>query len=168
MVDNINIMPTQVDNVNRTAAATASPVDAGAEVGEKLHALVHRMRRHLQHALRDRADSGTPMEWRALGFFARHPDACARDLVEHSGRDKAQVARLVRMLIDRGLLEATAAPHDQRLQQLRLTSAGRHESRRLQKQRELIDQRMLAGLDDAEQQRLCELLDRMQDALGEP
>jgi DNA-binding MarR family transcriptional regulator len=168
MVDNVNIMPRSVDKVNLMPGAVDLRGEPGAEVGEKLHALVHRMRRHLQHALRDRSAEGTPMEWRALGFFARNPDACARDLVEHSGRDKAQVARLVRMLTDRGLLESTPAPHDQRLQRLRLTSAGQQEARRLLAQRELIDRRMLTGLDDGERRLLSQLLDRMHDSLGEP
>jgi DNA-binding MarR family transcriptional regulator len=168
IVNNVNIMTRSVDKVNSRPGTADAAGGPGADVGEKLHALVHKMRRHLQHALRDQADSGTPMEWRALGFFARNPDACARDLVEHSGRDKAQVARLVRMLIDRGLLESTAAPHDQRIQNLHLTAAGRHEARRLQAQRESIDQRMLAQLDDGERRQLSRLLDRMKDSLGEP
>jgi len=142
--------------------------EAGADVGEKLHALVHRMRRHLQHALRDRPDEATPMEWRALGFFARRPGACARDLVEHSGRDKAQVARLVRGLIDRGLLEAAPAPQDQRVQPLRLSAAGRQEARRMQAQRERVERRMLDSLDAQERMLLSDLLDRMHAALGEP
>jgi DNA-binding MarR family transcriptional regulator len=169
IVNNVNIMTRSVDNVNlypEVAGGDAS--DPGADVGEKLHALVHRMRRHLQHAMRDRSDAGTPMEWRALGFFARHPDACARDLVEHSGRDKAQVARLVRILIERGLLESAMASHDQRVQHLRLTAAGRQEAGRLQTQKERIDQRMLARLDDEDRRQLSRLLDRMKDSLGEP
>ena len=108
------------------------------------------------------------MEWRALGFFARRPGACARDLVEHSGRDKAQVARLVRLLIERGYLEASASPHDQRVQQLHLTAAGQHEARRMRALRERIDQRMLAGLNAQEKQRFSELLERMHASLGEP
>lgn len=108
------------------------------------------------------------MEWRALGFFARRPGACARDLVEHSGRDKAQVARLVRTLIDRGLLAATPAPHDQRVLQLHLTTDGQREAKRVQSLRERLDRRMLAALDAQERQQLCELLDRMHASLGEP
>jgi DNA-binding MarR family transcriptional regulator len=168
LVDDVNIMPHKVDKVNRKVEAAGDPREAGADIGEKLHALVHRMRRHLQHTVRDRPDAGTPMEWRALGFFARQPGACARDLVEHSGRDKAQVARLVRGLVDRGFLEAATPTQDQRVQPLRLSAAGRQEARRMQLQRERIDQRMLASLDERERRMLSDLLDRMHAALGEP
>jgi DNA-binding MarR family transcriptional regulator len=75
---------------------------------------------------------------------------------------------LVRLLIERGFVEASAAPRDQRVQQLHLTAAGQREARRMRALRERIDQRMLAGLSAQEKQRLCELLDRMHASLGEP
>lgn len=168
MVDNVYIMPKEVAKVNLAPPHPSGANAVGAEVGEKLHALVHRLRRHMQLALRSGSDDAAPMEWRALGFFARRPGACARDLVEHSGRDKAQVARLVRTLTDRGLLAATPAPDDQRVLQLHLTAAGQREARRLQSLRERIDGRMLAALDEQEQQQLCTLLDRLHASLGEP
>jgi DNA-binding MarR family transcriptional regulator len=167
MVDNVNIMAKPVDKVNRQVAAAPEAPPPDAEVGEKLHALVHAMRRQLQQALRNHPDDVTPMEWRALGFFARRPGACARDLVEHAGRDKAQVARLVRTLIGRGLLVASSAPQDQRVQQLHLSATGRREAQRMQLLREKIDRRMLATLDEQERRHLSALLDRLLASLNE-
>jgi hypothetical protein len=39
------------------------------------------------------------MEGKVLGFFARHPGATQRDLAQHSGRDKAQLARLIKSAV---------------------------------------------------------------------
>ncbi|WP_341887225.1 MarR family winged helix-turn-helix transcriptional regulator [Variovorax sp. YR752] len=161
-------MPKSVAKVNHIGGAGATPDPAVADVGEKLHALVHRLRQHQRQELLGQSDEATPMEWRALAFFAGRPGACARDLVEHSGRDKAQVARLVRLLIERGCLEASAAPNDQRVQQLHLTAAGRREAQRLREARERIDRRMMSALSAQDRRRLCELLDRLHDSLGEP
>jgi DNA-binding MarR family transcriptional regulator len=140
----------------------------GTEVAERLHAVVHRMKRRLHQAMNEGNEALAPMEWRALGFFARHPGSTARDLVEHAGRDKAQVARLVRQLVDHGLLAAAPAPHDQRCVELRLTAAGQQVERRAARQRQRIEAQMLAGFSAAERAQFGAYLQRMRDALGEP
>jgi DNA-binding MarR family transcriptional regulator len=64
------------------------------------------------------------MEGKVLGFFARHPGATQRDLAQHSGRDKAQLARLIKSLRERGLLLAEEDGSDRRQVCLRLSDAG--------------------------------------------
>ena len=65
------------------------------------------------------------MEYKAMGFFARHPGATQGDLVTHSGRDKAQLARLLKGLRDKGLLDAEADADDRRITRLTLSAEGR-------------------------------------------
>ena len=162
-------MPSKVDKVNQPRTETpAAPAAAVLDIGEQLHALMHRIKRHHQQAARALGDALAPMEARALGYFARHPGASARDLVEHAGRDKAQVARLVRSLIDRGLLEATPSPTDQRSQCLALTAAGTALQRQLSSSRRRIDAALIAGLSDKEREQLSRLLARLHASLGEP
>ena len=179
-------MREKVDKVNqRGKARTASPATAakeevgaarhraraaapGPDIAELLHALTHRMKRHVQYSASALPEALAPMEWRALGYFARHPGASARDLVAHAGRDKAQVARLVRTLVERGLLAATPSPTDQRSQCLALTEAGLGLHRQLAQARRRVDATLVAGLDAAELQQLAALLARLHESLGEP
>jgi DNA-binding MarR family transcriptional regulator len=48
------------------------------------------------------------MEGKVLGYFCRHPGNTQSDLAQHSGRDKAQLTRLIARLKEAGLLEARA------------------------------------------------------------
>ena len=177
MVDNVNIMVQKVDNVNQSRRApglraggdasggTGSTVASG--VVERLHKLMHRMKRRLQQAATTEGEGLAPMEVRALAFFARHPGSSAGDLVAHAGRDKAQVARLVKLLLDRGLLAATPAAEDRRRLQLLPTDSGLAIERRMAAQRRRIERELLAGFSAAEAQALGLALDRLLAALAE-
>jgi DNA-binding MarR family transcriptional regulator len=156
-----------VDKVNQPSKPRGA-ADIGEQLHAELHTLMHRIKRHLHHAARTLPEGLAPMEMRALAFFARHPGGSARDLVEHAGRDKAQVARLVRSLTERGLLAASASPQDQRVLCLTLTDAGLALQRQLAQARRRVDAALLAGLNAAEQQQMAQLLARMNDTLGEP
>lgn len=150
----------KVDTVN----SKDLPVPAGeVSVLDLIHAVVHGCRTLQSQAAADEAATGlTPMEGRVLGFFARHPGAVLRDLVAHSGRDKAQLARLVKSLRERGLLRAEEAADDRRQVHLRLTAAGQSVQRTLRQRARRLEQRALAGLSAAQRQRLIEGLHRIQ------
>jgi DNA-binding MarR family transcriptional regulator len=74
--------------------------------------------------MRDNPHELTHMEYKALGFFSRRPGATQGDLVAHSGRDKAQLARLLKGLRDKGLLDAVADDSDRRIARLSLSAEG--------------------------------------------
>jgi len=112
-------MRKQVDQVNQNLA------QASTEVLETMHAIMHLFRSRQLRGVRDAQQDLAHMEIKTLGFFARHPGASQSDLVAHSGRDKAQVARLIRNLRERGLLDAQADEQDRRSTRLRLSGAGR-------------------------------------------
>ena len=131
------------------------------DVLEHLHVLMHQFKSQMQQALR-RDDGGlAPMEARALGFFARSPGSSASDLVGHSQRDKAQVTRLVKALLDRGLLVAVADPADARRSCLRLTDAGRVMQRAMQQQRKRWAATLVKDFSADDRERLVGLLARM-------
>ena len=92
-------MRKQVDVVNQKAAGTGN-------VLELIHTVMHLYRGSQFRAQRDSDGGVSPMESKVLGFFARHPGATQSELVEHSRRDKGQLARLISGLKERGLLEA--------------------------------------------------------------
>lgn len=154
-------MRKKVDKVNQPGEAAA-----GARVIDGLHALMHLLRRRLQQAAQAEGDGLAAMELRALGFFVRHPGSTAKALAAHSGRDKAQVARLLQPLLARGLLAATPDEQDRRSLQLRPTAAGARIERRLAVQRQQIHDELLAGFGAAELQALADSLQRMLQAAG--
>ena len=108
-----------VDEVNQASAAPA------AEIMESVHTITHLYRSRQQRSLRGAEHELAHMEIKTLGYFARHPGASQSDLVAYSGRDKAQVARLIRSLRERGLLDAEADETDRRSTRLRLSAEGR-------------------------------------------
>ena len=153
------IMRKSVDKVNQNRAPS------GQDVFEAIHSIMHlyRARRMRVPAVAD-ADAEpelTHMEGKVLGFFARHPDATLSDLVAHSGRDKAQLTRLIRALRDRGLLEARADEADRRSTRLRLSRSGEALHALWHRHGAAAAEEALAGLPDAERAQLLALLDRV-------
>jgi DNA-binding MarR family transcriptional regulator len=162
-------MPKKVDKVNQIVAAAAAPgheADA-ALVVERLHALMHHLRRRLQQAAQAEGDGLAAMEVRALGFFARHPGSSAKALAAHSGRDKAQVARLLQPLLARGLLTAAPDASDRRSLRLQPTASGLRIERRMAARCRQIHDELLAGFSAVELQTLADSLARMLAAADE-
>lgn len=134
---------------------------ANDDVLELVHTVMHRYRSQQYRFLRDGPHDITHMDGKVLGFFARHPGTTQKDLAQHSGRDKAQLARLIKGLRDRGLLAAEADEADRRNVRLSLTADGRAVQRALQQQARKLGAAAVAGLSTAEQQQLSALLRRV-------
>ena len=149
-------MRKQVDNVNH--AASPSAADA---VIELVHVVMHQFRSRQFQALREGAHDITHMESKVLGFFSRHPGATLSDLVAHSGRDKAQLAKLVKGLRERGLLTAESDADDRRSVQLRLSEAGQAVQRAMHAEGRVLNAQALDGLSAQEQSQLVDLLGRV-------
>jgi DNA-binding MarR family transcriptional regulator len=98
-------------------------VNQSEQVFDAIHSIMHLYRARQLRGLRDNPHELTHMEYKALGFFSRHPGATQGDLVAHSGRDKAQLARLLKGLRDKELLDAVA-DDDRRITRLTLSAAG--------------------------------------------
>lgn len=148
-------MQKQVDVVNQSADGPA------ADVVESIHAVMHLFRSRQYRALRDGPLDLTHMEGKALGFFARHPGASQRDLVQRSGRDKGQVARLISGLKARGLLDAQQDENDGRSQCLQVSAAGQLVQAHLEQQRQQLSAEAIQGLSDEERALLLALLGRV-------
>jgi len=144
-----------VDQVNQNSTAPA------VEVLERVHAIMHLFRSAQQRGLRAGPHDLAHMEIKVLGFFARRPGATQSDLAAHSGRDKAQLARLVRGLRERGLLDATADADDKRSTRLTLSQAGQEMYAALHRHDGALAEAALAGLDEAERATLVALLGRV-------
>ena len=134
---------------------------ANPEILEKLHLLVSIFHRRMHDAVREDGEGLAPMEARALRFLAQHEGSTQRDMTQHTGRDKAQIARIVKTLLERGLVESTPDPDDGRSQRLRLTPAGRAMQRRMQQHRARFELALVQGFDEPEQAALVAQLERM-------
>jgi DNA-binding MarR family transcriptional regulator len=144
-----------VDEVNQDGTL---PVD---DVLETMHAIMHLYRSAQQRSLRDGPNDLAHMEVKALGFFARHPGATQSDLVAHSGRDKAQVARQIRALRERGLLDVRADELDRRSSRLSLSAEGQAVHAALHSNDGRLKQQALGGFSDEEKGALLDLLARV-------
>jgi len=145
-------MRKQVDVVNDPAPDT---------VLESIHAIMHLYRARQYRALRDSALDLTHMETKALGFFVRRPGATQSELVAHSGRDKAQLARLVRSLRDKGLLVGEVNEDDRRRELLYPTEAGLALFRNVEEEGARLAAVAVTGLEDEECRQLVALLGKV-------
>ena len=148
-------MRQSVDNVNHSEG----------DVLDLVHRVMHVYRSKQFHALRDGPHSITHMQAWVMSFFARRPGATQSDLAAHSGRDKAQLTRLVGELEALGLLTGAADPGDRRQRRLSLTAAGQTVQRSLAQQAARLNKAAAAGLNAGERQQLLGLLQRVKDNL---
>ena len=148
-------MPQPVDKVNHKA----QPPDD--EVLELVHAVMHQFRSRQFQVLRDGPHALTHMESKVLGFFAHRPGAIQSDLVQHSKRDKAQLARLIKGLRERRLLAGEADAQDKRNVRLTLTADGEALQRALQRQARQLQAQATKGFDAKERAQLSALLQRV-------
>lgn len=147
----------------------ASPSKAPREeIVDQLADLTHLFKSQLHQAVRQEGAGLAPMEAKVLMFFARRPGSTASDLVEHSGRDKAQVTRLVQLLVDQGLLLREPDPSDRRQQRISPTAEGTALQRVLHRQRQRLGQAMVKGLSGDELAQLSGLLGRLRANLVPP
>jgi DNA-binding MarR family transcriptional regulator len=130
-----------------------------------IHTVMHQYRSLQYQTLRDGPHDITHMEGTVLSFFGRQPKSTQSDLAKHSGRDKAQLARLIKGLRDRGLLNAEADATDRRNVHLALTADGKEVLSVLHLQAKRLNSKAVGGLNENEQQQLQQLLLRVKSNL---
>ncbi|MCA3212817.1 MAG: MarR family transcriptional regulator [Burkholderiales bacterium] len=160
-------MTRKIDKVNQSASHNTA---AEEDVLDLVHTVMHQYRSQQYQVLRGGPHDITHMESKVLSFFARHPGATQSRLAEHSGRDKAQLARLVKGLRARELLAGEADPADRRNLRLALTSDGQVVLRTLRQQARRLAAQAVAGMTPAQQRELMTLLRKVRENLshGEP
>ncbi len=153
-------MRKSVDTVNQL-----QPRPAEDGVLDLIHKVMHQYRSQQYRVLRDGPHNITHMDSKVLHYFGRHPGATQSDLAQHSGRDKAQLARLIKSLRDQGLLDGEPDAKDRRNVRLSLTSAGLEVQNALRQQAQRLNDNALNGLDAKQRKQLTELLQQVSDNL---
>ena len=136
-------------------------MSANEDLMEQLHAVMFAFRSEMRRAVQESGHSLNGMEVRALLWIAAHAGATARELALHSGRDKAQLTRVIQQLEAAGLLSRAADADDRRVQRLALTAAGEALVASLRRERQAVAARMLGKLSAADRAQLSELLARL-------
>lgn len=136
-------------------------MNSADDVFEAIHSVMHLYRSRQYRDLRDGPHELTHMEFKVLNFFARHSGGTQRDLVEHSGRDKAQITRLIQGLKAKALLEAVVDEEDKRFQRMYLTAAGIEVQGFVQRQGRRLSKVAVKGLSETECAQLQGLLERV-------
>lgn len=137
------------------------PAEPESEILDLINVAMHHATARMQRSLREAELGLVAMEARTLRFIARHPGCTQSDIVRASGRDKAQIARVVKRLLDLGYVQRMADAPGAKRQRLALTRAGRAPHARAEALRARVARDLLEGLDDGERTRLLALLRRM-------
>ncbi|OAD83610.1 MarR family transcriptional regulator [Comamonas thiooxydans] len=135
-----------------------------ADVFEVLHDLLHLFRARLLESLEAVQPGLTFNEFRILMHTGRHPGITQKELVEHSHTDKAQMARTLAQLQDKGWLERSASEADKRVRCLQLSTRGQQLFDQLKSRREQIATELLSDFPAAQQALLHDLLLQARDS----
>jgi DNA-binding MarR family transcriptional regulator len=145
-------MNKQVDKVNQSSRHLEG------NALDLIHTVMHLYRSRQYEVLRDGPHQITHMESKVLGYFSRYSGATQSDLAKSMGRDKAQLARLIKSLRDRKLLTAKIDESDRRNVQLAVTAEGQFVLNALHGQSRKLSAKAVVGLDASQRQQLIALL----------
>lgn len=137
-----------------------------AQIFEAMHDLVHVYRARMMEVVASIHPELTHNEVRALMFVGRHPGATQKELVQHSGADKAQIARLVALLLDKGWLQCAPHEHDKRSRCLHLSPQGQALFNAVRQARSTLAADLLQPVPAASQAQLLDLLEQLRGQLG--
>jgi len=150
------------------AFTMATTPDTPPDVMEQIHTLMHALKaRVMQGSPEAGGRRVAPTEARMLHHVARHPGCTQGDLVEHTGRDKGQINRLIQQVEDAGLLVRVPDETDRRKLRLELTAEGREVVKGIAAERRKLSAKLVADFSPEERAQLGALLARLQKNLGE-
>ncbi|MDR9830604.1 MarR family transcriptional regulator [Vibrio sp. FNV 38] len=92
---------------------------------ESVFGLVHAIKREMHGQIEQLGLPITPMHVRVMKIISKMDQCTANDISRFLSRDKAQVTRLLKSLIDEGLLDKAPNPEDKRSQFLIVTELGK-------------------------------------------
>lgn len=91
---------------------------------DNLFHLVHVLKRQLHEQIEQLELPIAPMHVRVIKIISKQSPCTAMDVVNFLNRDKAQVTRLIKTLIEEGFIEKRPNPEDKRSQCLSTTEKG--------------------------------------------
>ncbi|MDP5029824.1 MAG: MarR family transcriptional regulator [Paraglaciecola sp.] len=113
---------------------------------ETIFGLAQIYRGHIKTAVNANELGLNGMHVRCLHIIANQSHCTANALVQLLGKDKAQIARLVKDMIEKGWLVKQASPSDKRSQILTLSGSGLALLQKISQLEKEIEASLLAGL----------------------
>jgi DNA-binding MarR family transcriptional regulator len=136
------------------------PSQTSVEIFDEMHALLHIFRARMRQRLESVCPDLSFGELRVLMRVGEQPGCAQKALVEHSRMDKAQMARTLAQLHDKGWLLRSESAADRRVRELHLSAQGQRLFAQLAAQRAALAAELLADCPAPEQARLLQLLGR--------
>lgn len=127
---------------------------------QTLMGLFNGIKRNFHHELGER-NTVPPQLLRLLQLCERQPGITQQQLVRLTGRDKGQMARMVKDLLEQDLLLREDHPEDRRSHCLRPTRAGLTAVRHFEQAEAAVAERIFGDMNDSELTRLQQLLSRL-------
>ena len=118
-----------------------------------------------KRAIRDYDLPINGMHVRLLQMIHRQPDCTAQHIAAVTGRDKAQITRVIKELEAMDLVTRTPNPEDRRSQLLALSETGAGLMARIQEAEDDVKARLLKGIPKRDQDTFIEIGNRMLDNL---
>ena len=134
------------------------------EIFDALHELLRIFRARMRQSLESVSPDLTFGELRVLMHVGEHPDCAQKALVERCHVDKAQMARLLAQLEDKGWLTRSESTKDRRVRQLHLSTQGQRLFRQLGARRAELAAELLKDCPAPVQSQLLELLAQARDS----
>jgi len=94
-------------------------------ISDIVFSIVHSYKLAMRSTLKANEIGLNAMHVKCLSFINKSETCTANDIVNHFSRDKAQIARLLKEMIENKWLTKTANPEDKRSQLLSLTQDGK-------------------------------------------
>ena len=140
------------------------PSPLSADVFDALHELLRIFRARMRQSLESVSPELSFGELRVLMHVGQHPGCTQKALVAHSRADKAQMARTLAQLQDKGWLTRSESPEDRRVRHLRLSAQGQRLYKRLGARRAALADELLKDCPAPMQAQLLALLGQALDS----
>lgn len=120
------------------------------EIQNLLFSLMFDLKSALTKAMKGNHFDLAPMHQKVLAYFCHFPGATQQELVEQSGRDKAQITRLLKELEIKGFISRQKDKTDKRSFRVHLTEKGNDAFVELKQHEDVIMRKLLAGFTENE------------------
>ena len=113
------------------------------ELSEALFSLVHTVRNNMMHEIKLLAIDLSPMHMKSLKVISKIEDCTGQKLAGFMGRDKAQINRLIKELVNQELINKENNEKDKRSQFLVLSAKGKDIMKEFQKIEKQVFHKMI-------------------------
>jgi|TARA_E500000305_G_scaffold52791_1_gene41963 DNA-binding MarR family transcriptional regulator len=137
------------------------------DIRQVLWQLAFQFKVSTKRAVRDYDLPLNGMHVRLLQMIHRQPDCTAQQIAGVTGRDKAQITRVIKELESMALITRTPDPEDRRAQLLSLNKKGQGLMARIKDAEDEVKKTLLKGINKKDQNTFIEIGNRMLDNLRE-